>query len=171
MTNSGGFLALSRRKPLQRRRRLQPRKAASEISDGSKHSDGGNSHSLISARRPSLSRLPFRDPENRFHFLRASIVCDRFTTSTEDAGTPVARCDFTLQLVQLSARRGRLRVLAGVKTDERSGGCDCVHSVPLRSPGTQRPAESACQIRSKELRDLQVGGRSVVLIIKMNSAQ
>lgn len=83
-----------------------------------------------------------------------------------------ARCGFALQLVRLSPRRGRLRVPAGVKRDERSGGCDCLHSVPLRSPGTQRPAERARQIRSRgERRDLQVGGRSEALIIKMDSAQ
>lgn len=110
--------------------------------------------------------------------LSFSMPCDRFATATEDAGREgggggdtVARCDSALQLVQLPPRRGRLHVLAGVKRDERSGGCGCLHSVPLRSAGTQRPAESSCQIRSRERRDLQVGGRSEALIIKMDSAQ
>lgn len=53
----------------------------------------------------------------------------------------------------------------------QTSGCECLHSVPLRSPGTQRPAESACPIRSRGWRDVQVGGRSEALIIKMDSAQ
>lgn len=57
------------------------------------------------------------------------------------------------------------------KKDWRSGGCRCLHSVPC-SPGTERPAESACQIRSRgERGDLQVGGRSEALIIKTDRGQ
>ncbi|KAM7385515.1 hypothetical protein PAMP_001597 [Pampus punctatissimus] len=44
-----------------------------------------------------------------------------------------------------------------VTADWGSGGCRCLHSVPC-SPGTERPAERACQIRSRgERGDLQVG--------------
>ncbi|KAK1905789.1 Thiazole synthase [Dissostichus eleginoides] len=34
------------------------------------------------------------------------------------------------------------------KEDKRSVGCHCLHWIPC-SPGTERPAESACQIRSR----------------------
>lgn len=134
-------MARSGSKPSQKRRRSQPREAAREISGGSKHTDAGDSHSLSSARRARLSRLPSRAPVdertgNRLHCLRASRACARVE----------ARRGPALQLVQQPPRRGRRRVLGGVKRDDatvsmRSPSAALARSGQLKAP--VRPAGEA----------------------------
>lgn len=154
---------------------------------GGKHSDKGKKkcYSLFSARRPpsavfhsGIPSIGRRRIDFTFFKRQSTVkVCNK-TKKNIYIYTHTRRSNLFLQLVfschcgvedYTFLRAFSLSILR--KKDERSGGCPRLHSVPC-SPGTERPAESACQIRSRgERGDLQVGGRSEALIIKMDRGQ
>lgn len=158
MTNSGGFLALSRRKPLQRRRvvcshgraaggDLGRRRSAATVGILTARSRRGDPSPQPSSIQGSCRRADRRIDGTFTPGVDAVRVgfAEPRGGGRGRATAAIARVHSTVGSTIAASRKTSCSCACEKQTNERSGGCDCLHSVP---PPPPQPWHDSGQLRA-----------------------